>query len=147
MKNSEALRIACLALGLDPATLPDPSAPPPAPAPVDDDTDLSDDEWLALAPHLPPAGRNVRLPMRRFLDAALWLTRHQKGWTTLPRRYAPHDGVRVRFTRWSLNGYWRQICGAAEQSELSPARKADFARILERAERIRDSIEAHRVAH
>jgi transposase len=70
--------------------------------------DLSDAEWAAIAPLLPPGqGRRGRPPAhdnRTVVDALLWLSRAGTGWRSLPERYGPWNSVWRRVSRWAMPG-------------------------------------------
>ena len=68
--------------------------------------DLTDAEWAAVAPHIPPApfkkkrtGR-PRRPDREVLNGVLWVLRTGAQWQELPKRYPPYQTRHRRFQEW-----------------------------------------------
>ena len=59
-------------------------------------SDLSDGEWVILAPLIPPAkpgGRPRKWPMRKILDSVFYLLRSGCQWRMLPREFPPWSTV------------------------------------------------------
>ena len=70
-------------------------------------TDLSDAEWAALEPLLPPParrGRPLKWPRRLMVEAIFHLVRSGCAWRMLPRCFPPWPTVSARFRRWRLDG-------------------------------------------
>src|SRR3712207_4176519 len=70
-------------------------------------TDLSDDEWRCISPHLPkPAGwgRPRLHGMRAILDAVFYVLKSGCPWRLLPRDFPPWKTVYDWFRRWRLDG-------------------------------------------
>jgi len=68
-------------------------------------TDLSDDEWRCICPHLPePAGRGrPRLhSLRAILDAVFYVLKSGCPWRLLPKEFPPWKTVYDWFSRWRL---------------------------------------------
>jgi transposase len=66
-------------------------------------TDLTDAEWAVLEPFLPPpsrVGRPRKWPLRRIVEAILYLLRGGLPWRMLPPCFPPVSTVRRRF--WFL---------------------------------------------
>ncbi len=77
-------------------------------------TDLSDAEWAALEPLLPPPaprGRPLKWPRRLMAEAIFYLVRSGCAWRMLPRRFPPWPTVFARFRRWRLDGTLRLLKG------------------------------------
>lgn len=75
-------------------------------------TDLSDTEFLSLAPHLPPArarGRPRLRPVREILDAIFYVVRTGCQWRLLPHEFPPWPTVYYWFRRWRLDGTWERL--------------------------------------
>lgn len=68
--------------------------------------ELSDVEWAALEPFLPPVvtGGRPRSDDRRVLNAVAWKIRSGVPWRDLPERYGSWGSVYTRFRRWALDG-------------------------------------------
>lgn len=90
--------------------------------------DLSDAEWTAIAPSLPPErGRRGRPPAhdnRTVVDALLWLARAEAGWRSLPARYGPWNSVWRRVSRWGDAGLLDALAAALTASALGAEREA-----------------------
>lgn len=98
--------------------------------------ELSDEEWQALAPHIP--WHPVPGDDRRFLNACLWRSRAKashRGWYFLPVELGVISSSRSRFSRWSLCGHWQALNATVQASPLlSERRKQDFAEIAAEAD-------------
>ncbi len=78
-------------------------------------TDLSDDEFACLAPHLPPPkplGRPWKHPVREVLDAIFYVVRSGCQWRLLPREFPPWPTVYHWFRAWRLDGTWARLHAA-----------------------------------
>jgi len=75
-------------------------------------TDLSDQEWVVLAPLLPPAkpgGRPRSVDLRRILDGIFYLLRSGCAWRLLPYEFPCYQTVYHYFRTWRLDGTWERI--------------------------------------
>jgi putative transposase len=75
-------------------------------------TDLSDDEWRCIGPHLPePTGQGrPRLHgLRAILDAVFYVLKSGCPWRLLPRDFPPWKTVYDWFRRWRLDGTWERL--------------------------------------
>jgi len=75
-------------------------------------SDLTDAEWALLEPLLPPAsrvGRPRKWPLRRIVEAILYLLRGGLPWRMLPPCFPPVSSVRHWFYLWRDNGLWLTI--------------------------------------
>ena len=94
-------------------------------------SDLTDGEWAALEPFLPPPSvveRPRKWPLRRILEAILYLLRGGLPWRMLPPCFPPVSTVRRWFYLWRDNRLWLTINHAllmisreAEGREASPS--------------------------
>ncbi|WP_345475945.1 IS5 family transposase, partial [Actinoallomurus oryzae] len=68
--------------------------------------ELSDEQWQAIEPLLPPSGVNgrPRVDDRRVINGMLFKAKTGVAWRDLPERYGPWKTVYNRFWRWSRNG-------------------------------------------
>ncbi|KPM50351.1 transposase [Frankia sp. R43] len=72
--------------------------------------DLSDEQWAALEPLLPVAGRGRPARyQRRLIDGIRWRVRTGAPWRDLPVRYGPWQTVYGLFRRWQREGVWARI--------------------------------------
>src|SRR5918999_1794357 len=81
-------------------------------------TDLSDDEWRCIGPHLPrPTGQGrPRLHgLRVILNAVFYVLKSGCPWRLLPRDFPPWKTVYDWFRRWRIDGTWKRL--NAELSE------------------------------
>jgi putative transposase len=75
-------------------------------------TDLSDDEWRCIRPHLPgPTGQGrPRLHgLRTILDAVFYVLKSGCPWRLLPRDFPPWKSVYDWFRRWRIDGTWKRL--------------------------------------
>jgi transposase len=74
--------------------------------------DLTDAEWAVLKPFLPPpslVGRPRKWPMRRIVEAILYLLRGGLSWRMLPPCFRPVSTLRRWFYLWRDNGVWQTL--------------------------------------
>ena len=70
-------------------------------------SDLTDEQWRLVAPHLPaarPGGRPRKTEMRDVVDAILYLLKAGCQWRYLPRDFPPYQTVWRYFKRWRDDG-------------------------------------------
>jgi putative transposase len=75
-------------------------------------TDLFDDEWRCISPHLPePAGQGrPRLHgLRAILDAIFYVLKNGCPWRLLPRDFPPWKTVYDWFRRWRIDRTWEHL--------------------------------------
>src|SRR4051795_11168077 len=80
--------------------------------------ELTDQEWEALEPLLPPEKPERGRPNvdhRRIINGILWRERTGAPWRDLPERYGPWSTVYSRFWRWREAGVWDRIFAAVQQ--------------------------------
>jgi transposase len=94
-------------------------------------TDLTEAEWAVLEPLLPPAlpgGRPRKWPLRRIVEAMLYLLRGGLPWRMLPPGFPPATTVQRYFYAWrdsgvlqTINHYLLMDVRVAEGREASPS--------------------------
>lgn len=69
-------------------------------------SDLSDAQWEFLEPMLPKPARTgrPRTPLRRIIDALLYLAKAGCQWSLLPKSFPPYKTVFHVFSVWTSNG-------------------------------------------
>jgi putative transposase len=75
-------------------------------------TDLCDDEWRCIRPHLPePTGQGrPRLHgLRAILDAVFYVLKSGCPWRWMPRDFPPWKTVYDWFKRWRIDGTWERL--------------------------------------
>jgi putative transposase len=75
-------------------------------------TDLSDDEWLCIRPHLPEhtgQGRPRLHGLRAILDAVFYVLKSGCPWRLLPREFPPWKTVYDWFRKWRIDGTWERL--------------------------------------
>ena len=75
-------------------------------------TDLSDDEWRCINPHLPsPTGQGrPRLHgLRAILDAVFYILRSGCPWRLLPKDFPPWKSVYDWFRKWRIDGTFERL--------------------------------------
>ena len=83
-------------------------------------SDLSDEEWQLIAPHIPPAkpgGRPRAHAMRDILDGIFYVLKAGCQWEMLPHDFPPHGTVYHYFNEWRKDGTWSHL-NAALRGEL-----------------------------
>src|SRR5919106_3701763 len=75
-------------------------------------TDLSDDEWRCISPHLPEhacRGRPRLHGLRPILDAVFYVLKSGCPWRLLPKDFPPSKTVYDWFRRWRIDGTWKRL--------------------------------------
>ena len=75
-------------------------------------SDLTEQEWQLIAPHLPsakPLGRRRKTDLRRVVEAMLYLLTTGCQWRLLPTEFPPYTTVQRFFYGWRDDGTWRRI--------------------------------------
>ena len=91
--------------------------------------ELTDDQWAALAPHLPPQRAATGRPAkdhRTVVEAVLWRLRTGAPWRDLPARFGPWQSAYTRFRRWRRAGVWDWAL-AALQAEADARGELDWS--------------------
>ena len=98
-------------------------------------SDLSDEEWSFLEPHLPfpnATGRPKMHSTREILNAVFYIVRGGCAWRLLPNDFPPWKTVYHYFRSWRLDGTWERRgctqpcaneCEFASRGTLSPAQR------------------------
>ncbi|MBN8750023.1 MAG: IS5 family transposase [Variovorax sp.] len=82
-------------------------------------TDLTDQQWEYIRPHLPPSGvKNGAEPtdLREVINTLLYQMRTGVQWDLLPHDLAPKSTAFDYYTRWSSDGTWVRILDAARRA-------------------------------
>ena len=75
-------------------------------------TDLSEDEWRCIRPHLPGPtgwGRPRLHGLRAILDAVFYVLKSGCPWRLLPRDFPPWKSVYDWFRKWRIDGTWKRL--------------------------------------
>jgi transposase len=75
-------------------------------------SDMRDDEWAMIAPHLPPPrrlGRPRTTDLRAVVDALLYVLTSGCQWRLLPKEFPPYSIVQRFFYGWREDGTWSRI--------------------------------------
>jgi putative transposase len=75
-------------------------------------TDLSDDEWNYIQPHLPAPegfGRPRTHDLREILNAVFYLLKSGCQWRLLPHDFPRWSTVYWYFRKWRIDGTWERI--------------------------------------
>lgn len=75
-------------------------------------TDLTDEQWELVAPHIPPARGRRRVDIREVVNAILYLTRAGCQWRMLPHEFPNWRTVHDYHTIWAFNGTWVRMTDA-----------------------------------
>ena len=94
--------------------------------------ELSDAEWAALSPLLPPQERTGGRPAkdhRTVLNGILWVLATGSPWRDVPERYGPWATVWSRFRRWQEAGVWDRVWAALKR-EAQRNRRVDWTALF-----------------
>jgi putative transposase len=75
-------------------------------------TDLSDEEWKYLKPHVPVPkghGRPRIHTLREILNAIVYVLRSGCAWRFLPHDFPPWPTVYHYFRKWRIDGIWERM--------------------------------------
>lgn len=75
-------------------------------------SDLTDAQWKLIEPLLPKPKcrrRPREIPLRRIVEAILYLLRTGCAWRLLPRDFPKWQTVYTYFRKWRLAGVWERI--------------------------------------
>jgi putative transposase len=75
-------------------------------------SDLSDQEWEVLKPHLPEPnkrGRPLEYSLREIINALLYILRAGCAWRMMPHDFPPWPTVYSHFRKWRKAGLWEAI--------------------------------------
>lgn len=97
-----------------------------------EDSALTDAEWQAIAPFLPMDAPQASMTNRAFVNAVLSVVRRRRRWTALEFS----EPIRKRFARWAHRNIWQNLAAAVDGLDLARGRKAEFASVARRAERL-----------
>jgi putative transposase len=81
-------------------------------------TDLSDDEWGCLEPHVPAPnerGRPKTHSTREILNAIFYVLRSGCPWRLLPGDFPPWESVYWWFRKWRINGTFEHLDAALRE--------------------------------
>ncbi len=101
---------------------------------------LTDEQWAALRPHLPPSGRGRPCDQRAHLDAIFRVGATEGSWRELPEAYGKGATVARHFRRLTHAGLWERLLHAlAAAPPGSPLRELEglICRAARRAIRLR----------
>lgn len=93
------------------------------------DHELSDEQWAALAPHLPPQKPGTGRPAndhRTVVEGIPWRLRTGAPWRDLPERVRTWQSVYTRFRRWQAAGVGGRVV-AALQAEADVKGELDWS--------------------
>ena len=93
------------------------------------DHELTDEQWVALARHLPAQRAATGRPAkdhRTVVEGIVWRLRTGAPWRDVPERYGPWQTVDTRFRRWQQAGVWDRAL-AALQAEADAAGRLDWS--------------------
>jgi transposase len=91
-------------------------------------SDLTDAQWAALEPLIPPAkhgGHPRDLDMRQVVNTILYLNRTGCQWAMLPHDLLPKSSVYDYFARWRDDGTWSRLVAALRQQVRQRTRRPD----------------------
>src|SRR5215210_3282484 len=81
-------------------------------------SDLSDEEWELIEPHLPvpQAPSRPRLhPLREILDAVFYVLKSGGAWRLLPHDFPPWKTVYHYFRKWRIDGTFERLNAAIRE--------------------------------
>src|ERR671921_1399194 len=81
-------------------------------------TDLSDEEWECIEPHIPTPkapGRPRVHTLREILGAIFYIVRSGCAWRLLPHDFPPWKTVHHYFRTWRIDGTWEKLNAALRE--------------------------------
>lgn len=81
-------------------------------------TDVSDEEWELIKPHIPaplPGGRPPKWERREVVNAILYVLKTGCAWHLLPHDFPPYSTVFWYFRRWRKDGTWERLNSALRE--------------------------------
>jgi len=81
-------------------------------------SDLTDEQWLLIAPHIPPekqGGRHREVDMRQITNGLLYQSRTGCQWRSLPKDLPPWSTVAYYFYRFRNDGTWQTLHDALRE--------------------------------
>jgi len=78
-------------------------------------TDLSDEEWAYIEPHLPVPGAPGRPrlhSLREIINAIFYIVRGGCAWRLLPHDFPPWKTIHHYFRTWRIDGTWERLHAA-----------------------------------
>lgn len=91
------------------------------------DTDVSDVEWLLLAPLLPaekPGGRHRHINLRAVVNAIFYVLQTGCAWRLLPHDFPAWATVYGYFRTWRTTGVWEQVNAALREAVREQVERA-----------------------
>jgi putative transposase len=86
-------------------------------------TDLTDAQWAAVQPLIPPplgGGRKREVDLRAVVNALRYLSATQCSWRKLPTHFPNRSTVRHYYDIWRESGVWQRITATLDEQEASP---------------------------
>src|SRR3954468_18469039 len=86
------------------------------------DTDLTDEQFALIEPHLPRRKATGRPPadLRAVLNGILYLVRTGCQWRRLPKDFPPWSTVHTWYRRWRRDGTWGRLNEALRRRARPP---------------------------
>lgn len=91
-------------------------------------SDLTDRQWARLEPLLEeprgrrhPGGRPRKYPLRRVVDALLYVVKTGCQWRLLPENFPPYKTVHEQFRAWRRSGVWERVLKALREEKRRTA--------------------------
>ena len=81
-------------------------------------TDLSDEEWECIEPHIPTPkapGRPRVHTLREVLNAIFYIVRSGCAWRLLPHDFPPWKTIHHYFRAWRIDGTWQRLHAALRE--------------------------------
>ena len=75
-------------------------------------SDLTDEQWKLVEPHIPPAkwgGRPREVDMRDVVNGTLYLSRTGCQWRALPHDFPPWGTIAYYYYQFRNDGVWRKM--------------------------------------
>ncbi len=79
---------------------------------------LTDSQFAAIEPLLPPKRRPPKYTHRQVLDAVLYLLTSGCSWRSLPKEYGHWHTIYMRFKRWSESGVLDRVLAELQQQHI-----------------------------
>jgi transposase len=79
---------------------------------------LTEKQYQAIAPLLPPKRRPPKYSNRKVLNAVLYVLSSRCAWRQLPREHGSWHTIYTRFKRWSESGVLDQVMQELQKQQI-----------------------------
>ena len=88
---------------------------------MEDQMEITEAQYVRIAPHLPAQRGNAGLPDLQVINAILCVAEHGCKWRGLPERFGNWHAICTRTDRWSKNGVLDRVFGHLRRERIARA--------------------------